>query len=191
MRVTRKQAAENREAILTAASRLFRENGFEAVGVDAVMRAAGLTHGGFYGHFASKDELVAETCSRALAASLERWTALAREGVSLAPIIAHYLSTRHRDHPGEGCAIAALGTEAGRGSERVREAFTAGVRPLLDMLTAHSAGETAPDRRATALATMATLVGAVVLARAVDDPSLSDEILNAVNRSLGQDSTRQ
>ncbi|QEL15085.1 TetR/AcrR family transcriptional regulator [Limnoglobus roseus] len=189
MRVSRKQAEENREAILAAASRLFRESGFEGVGVDAVTRAAGLTHGGFYGHFASKDELVAEVCERALAKSLERWTALAQKGASLAPIVSHYLSAKHRDNPGEGCAMSALGTEAGRGSERVRRAFTAGVRPLLGVLTANSQENTESGRREDGLAMLATLVGAVVMARAVDDPDLSDEILNAASKSLGRGDT--
>ena len=181
MRVSREQSARNRERILDAAAKLFKEHGFDGTGVDAVMKAAGLTHGGFYGHFASKDDLVAEVCERALARSLDRWSALAAAGgdAPVSAIAAHYLSAAHRDRPREGCLMAALGPEVGRRGESVREAFTRGIRPLIDLLARVAPGGTEPAKREAALRTLAGLVGAVVLARAVDDANLSDEILNA------------
>lgn len=181
MRVTRAEAAENREKIVDAASRLFREGGVATTGVDAIMREAGLTHGGFYGHFASKDQLAAEACSRALARSLERWTSLAQNDDPIAAIATHYLSTRHRDNPGEGCLMAALASEAGRSSRAVRRAFTHGVQSLLKVLEDHATSDNPASTRQDALAMLSAWVGALVMARAVDDQSMSDEFLKAVS----------
>src|SRR5262245_24790993 len=109
MKVTREQAAENRERIVNTAARLFRERGFDGVGVADIMKGAGLTHGGFYGHFASKDDLAAEACARALEKSAMKWSAiLDTDANPLDTIVASYLSEAHRDRPGSGCAIAAL-----------------------------------------------------------------------------------
>ena len=103
MRVSREQAAQNRERVLDAAAKLFRERGFSGVGVAELMHAAGLTHGAFYGQFGSKDDLMAEACARAFESSLERWRkAAARSpGDPLAAVVASYLSPSHRDEPGE------------------------------------------------------------------------------------------
>ncbi|OWK41773.1 TetR/AcrR family transcriptional regulator [Fimbriiglobus ruber] len=190
MKVSREQAAKNRERILDVAAKLFREQGFQETGVDALMKSAGLTHGGFYGHFASKDDLMAEICSRTLARSRERWEALVERGgdAPLSAVAAHYLSHTHRDNPGDGCLVSALGTEAGRGSEAVRHAFTNGLRGLVEILERHTPAESDAAARSEALNIMASLVGAVVLARAVDDRALSDEILAAVMRSLPAES---
>jgi TetR/AcrR family transcriptional repressor of nem operon len=185
MKVSREQAAQNRERILDAAARLFRERGFDGIGVADLMKSAGLTHGGFYGQFESKEDLAAQACVRALGQSVERWDRLIAEKEDpLQAIAASYLSTRHRDDPANGCAISTLGAEAPRRGPAVRRAFTEGLRPLLDRLMQIVPGRAKETRRLKALATMSQLVGAMVLARAVDDATLSDEILHAVRTSL-------
>ncbi|MGZ5041728.1 MAG: TetR/AcrR family transcriptional regulator [Usitatibacter sp.] len=181
MKVTREEAAASRERILESASRLFRERGLEGIGVADLMRDAGLTHGGFYGHFASKEDLKAAACERSLERSVEKWTRfIETEKDPVAAIAKRYLSTEHRDDPGHGCAIAALGGDVGREGPAVRRAYTKGLRALLDLLARVSRGATAAARRRRAIATYASLVGALILARAVDDPRLSREILGAV-----------
>src|SRR5947207_5013880 len=109
MRVTREESAENRQRVLEVAGRLFREKGFEGIGVDGIMDAAGLTHGGFYGHFGSKADLAEEACSAGLAQSKRKWETLAHDSpeAALAEIARSYLSKRHRDDPGSGCVFAA------------------------------------------------------------------------------------
>jgi TetR/AcrR family transcriptional repressor of nem operon len=179
MKVSKEQAAQNRKRIVAAAGRLFREKGFDGIGVADIMNAAGLTHGGFYGHFASKEDLAAQACAGA--STLDRWLALA-EGAPkdpLAAIAKFYLSPCHRDNPGTGCLFAALGPEVSRQRGAIRRAFTDGLRGRLDFLATITTGQTKAAKRQRALATMSGLVGALVLARAVDDPSLSDEILSA------------
>lgn len=179
MKVTRQQAAANRERILEAAAKLFRERGLDGIGVADLMKNAGLTHGGFYGHFASKEELMAQACARALGNSAEKW-----RGRPLSAIVESYLSTRHRDNPGAGCAIATLGGDVSRQGAPVRRAFTDGVRSLVEVLAGLVRGKTRAAKRRQALAVYASMVGALVLARAVDDPQMSEEILEAVAASI-------
>src|SRR5881392_4417068 len=116
MKVTREQAAQNRERIVETAAQLFRERGFEGIGVADLMKEAGLTHGGFYGHFSSKDDLIAEASARALMHSLALFSTVAERGAAdpLSAIAAAYLTGRHRDNPGEGCLLAALGSDVSR-----------------------------------------------------------------------------
>jgi len=175
MRVSRQQAAENRERILDAAARLIRERGIAGVGVDALAEAAGMTHGSVYSQFGSKERLAAEALARALAGSAERATSFD----TLADYAASYLSPRHRDAPGGGCAIAALGGEVPRHDGAVRDGFTEGLRRMAGRVAALLPDAEDGDREQAALARVATLVGALVLARAVDDPALSDRILAA------------
>jgi len=178
--VTREQAAANREKILAVAGRLFRERGYAGVGVDDIMRRAGLTHGGFYNHFASKDDLAAEITARVLGKGgwLQRLTG--RGHPSLREVIGAYLSPAHRDDRGTGCLVAALSADVVRQPRGVRRAFTDGLRVRIDALTTLVSGRSAAARRRKALATLAGLVGALTLSRAVDDPELSDDILDAV-----------
>src|SRR3954462_8520245 len=126
MKVSREQAAENRERILETAARLFREKGFDGIGVADLMQNAGLTHGGFYGQFPSKEDLAGRACERALeqsAARLDRLIA-GHPKDTLQAVAASFLSTRHRDQPGDGCAFVALGAEAPRHAPAVRKVFT-------------------------------------------------------------------
>jgi TetR/AcrR family transcriptional regulator, transcriptional repressor for nem operon len=187
MRVSREQFAENRQRILEVAARRFREKGLEGIGVDGIMDEAGLTHGGFYGHFASKADLAEQACAAAVGKSAEKWEAMARARpeTGLAEIARSYLSKRHRDNPGGGCVFAALGGEVARRSDAVRATVTKGVQAQLGILERVAGGRSKSTRRKQAIATMSGLVGAMVLARLVDDPALSNEILTFTEAALG------
>jgi TetR/AcrR family transcriptional regulator, transcriptional repressor for nem operon len=191
MKVSREQAAQNRERILDAAAQLFRERGFEGIGVADLMKEAGLTHGGFYGHFSSKQDLMAQACARALTRSLEVWNkrADAAPNDPLGSIAAAYLSGRHRDHPGAGCVFAALGPDASRQGPGVRRAVTEGLRSAVDFLATLVPGRSKAAKRQKAISTYASLVGAMVMARAVDDRALSQEILDAVSALVSKSNT--
>ena len=171
MRVSRDQVAENRQRILEAAARLFRERGFEHVSVAEIMIAAGLTHGAFYGHFASKEDLIAQAFSAALAQGA------AWDEKDLAGYAGGYLSAGHRDSPGVGCPFAALATEGARGPAPLRSTMTQALRRRIASFAQTAPGETAEERRRAAVASWSAMVGAVILARVADDPALSDEIL--------------
>ena len=188
MKVSREQAAENRERVLQTAARLFREKGVDGVGVAELMQAAGLTHGAFYGQFSSKEELVAEACRWALGKTESYWERLqAREADPLAAVIDAYLSPAHRDDPGRGCALTTLGVEAPRRDPGVRRAVSDGLMNLLGRLEGLLPRRLqAARRRRRALTLMASLVGGLVLARAVEDESLSAEILAAVREELAE-----
>ena len=186
MRVTRKQAAANREKVLDVAGKLFRERGFDGIGVADIMKRAGLTHGGFYGQFASKDDLAAETTERVLGNPRWQERLTGRADPSFGEVVRGYLSPRHRDDPGTGCLMAAVGSDAARQPRAVRRAFTDGFRARIDALVKMVPGRSQAARREKALATMASLVGALILSRAVDDPALSDEILEATATELGR-----
>jgi len=181
MKVSREQAAENRDRVVEGAARLFRERGFEGVGVADLMKTAGLTHGGFYGHFSSKEDLIAEASARALSHSLALWTELAERasGDPLSAIAGAYLTSKHRDNPGGGCLLAALGPDVSRHAPAVRRAVTDYVGAACDLLAKLVPRKSKAARRQKAITTYATLVGAMVLARAVDDRALSQEILDA------------
>jgi len=175
MRVSREKAAENRERIVETASRLFREKGVDGVGIDAIMSGAGLTHGGFYGHFASKDDLVAEAVARALEHAVEQQSDYA----DLSDLVAGYLSERHLADRTGGCAIAALGADLARQGDGARRNLTAHVRAQIERFVRLLKNGPKARRRRRAIATLAGMVGALTLARAVDDPALSREILAA------------
>ena len=168
-----------RRRIVETAGELFRRHGYDGIGVADIMQQAGLTHGGFYGHFASKDELAAEATTQALWSKAGIWDAIGTDpgAPGLAGFLEAYLSPAHRDDPGHGCALAALGSDAPREALPVREAVTRAVRSRLEKLALLMPGRSAAAKRRKALATMAGIVGALVLARAVADPALSDEIL--------------
>lgn len=191
MRVSRQQAAENRKRVLEVAGTLFREKGFDGIGVAELMKAAGLTHGGFYGQFASKDELAAEALAGAMDEAVARWKARAAKAPDdpYGAIVRRYLSAEHRDGMAAGCAISALGGDVMRQTPAVRSRYTEGLGRLIDVLMSALDGDAAA-RRTQALATLASLTGALTLARAVDDPALSDEILAASLNALGISETK-
>ena len=193
MRVSREKFAETRERILDAAARLFREKGFDGIGLGDIMKAAGLTHGGFYGHFGSKEDLQAQALSLALARSVTDWSQLIDSAAArpLSALAGQYLCPDHRENVGEGCALAALGVDTTREGERVRRALTAGLEPLLALLSNVMPGRSRAQRHRQAIVTIAEMVGAIILARAVNDPALSGEILAATAEFIGSsDSSR-
>jgi TetR/AcrR family transcriptional repressor of nem operon len=200
MKVSREQAALNRDRIVEVAARLFRERGYDGIGVADLMKSAGLTHGGFYGHFASKEDLFTQACARGVEESKGRWHARMGAGGAMAAaealnsITGAYLSAAHRDEPGRGCTVAALGNDVARLGDTAgaRHALAHGMRAQIDMLAglleaqpgdASTAAAQAAARQQ-AITRYAAMVGAVVLARAVDEAALSDEILQAVAAAL-------
>jgi TetR/AcrR family transcriptional regulator, transcriptional repressor for nem operon len=170
MKVSREQMAENRRRILDVASRLFRDKGFDDVSVSEVMKAAGLTHGGFYGHFISKDDLVAQTLAHVLATD-------SGEGGDFRRYLETYLSPRHRDDPAGGCPTAGLAAAIRHQTPAARSAMTEGLRSQIGRIEKALPGSDPADKRRAAIGSWAAMVGAVILARAIDDSALSDEIL--------------
>jgi TetR/AcrR family transcriptional repressor of nem operon len=187
-RSSRAQVAENRQAVLEVASRLFRERGIEAVSVAEVMAAAGLTHGGFYGHFGSKEALAAEACAEAFARGRNRWMTLAEDpsGQGLATLLGFYLGTTHRDAPGQGCAAPSFVAEAARDvpGGAVRRAYAAGIRGLAEAMERLLPASVKRRRRERALLALAAVVGALSIARATGGDPFSEEVLTAVREEL-------
>jgi TetR/AcrR family transcriptional repressor of nem operon len=181
MKVSREQAVENRERIIDAAAKLYREHGFDGIGVADLMKQAGMTHGGFYGHFASKEDLIAQACVRATGATLERWSEEIRKTGEdpFVGIQRRYLSPRHRDNPGAGCLIAAVGSDICRQGPTVRQAVTRSLAATIERFASIAPGRSKAAKREKAMRTFATMVGAMVLARSVDDPKFANEILQA------------
>jgi TetR/AcrR family transcriptional repressor of nem operon len=184
MRVSKEQAARNRQAILETAGRLFRERGVDGVGVADLMQAAGFTHGGFYNHFESKDALAAAVAEAEIAASNRRLAeGLAGDAKGRARawrrFVDGYLSRAHRDQAASGCPIAALAADAARQERPLQQPFACGLAEAVAILTELFGGGPAARRRG--LAVYSELVGALVLSRAiaVADPALADEILEA------------
>jgi TetR/AcrR family transcriptional repressor of nem operon len=171
MRVSREQMTENRRTILDAASRLFRERGFDSVTVAEVMQAAGLTHGGFYGYFKSKDELIAGALADVL-------TKRPEPSGDLAAFAAGYLSQTHRDNRAGGCPTAALAAETVRLDGRARTEMTTGLKRQIERLSRIAPGKDAVQKRQAAIGSWAAMVGAMILARVSDDPALSGEVLD-------------
>ena len=188
MKVSREQAAENRERIVQVAAKLFRERGFDGIGVADLMKAAGLTHGGFYGHFASKEDLAAEASGRALEELAQYWSAVIAKApeAAFSTIVNRYLSEGHRDAPGRGCLVAALGSDLGRQARPVRRVVTAGINAFIGQIMQLVPGKSKAARRRQALTDFAAMVGAVTIARAVDDPALSKDVLDAVASALSE-----
>jgi TetR/AcrR family transcriptional regulator, transcriptional repressor for nem operon len=178
VRYPRGHKEKTREQIVETAARAFREEGVSGVGIGELMGRAGLTHGGFYAHFDSKDALVAAACSRAVDdtwAQMHALVAQAPPGEELAAFIRAYVSRTHRDEPGEGCLMPSLGGEMSRQEPAVRAAFTAQIRRVMENIEALLPDT--PDRADRAITLAAGMAGAVLMARAVDDPALSDRIL--------------
>lgn len=170
MKVSREQVLENKRTILEAAGRLFRERGFEAVTVADVMKSAGLTHGGFYGYFTSKDDLIAQALAEVLGRA-------AAPPADLADYAARYLSPAHRSDVAGGCPVAALASETIRQPGGARAEMTAGLKAQIERLSRIAPRGPAHKRRA-AIGSWAAMVGAMILARMSDDAELSDEVLS-------------
>ncbi|MEK1895970.1 MAG: TetR family transcriptional regulator [Rhizobium sp.] len=181
MRPTKEQANQNRQRIIDTAGKLFREKGIHAVGVDEIMKGAGLTHGGFYGHFKSKGDLAAEALSHAMDESLRS----EQDYPSLASLAETYLSKAHRDEAENGCTVASLGPELARLPSGKRGAIASYIRKRIGQVESLQEKTGGNADRGKAIADLSSLVGALVMARAVDDEALSDEILAETIRIIG------
>jgi|SRR5271165_5242052 len=182
MRVSKQKAAENRQHILNAAARLFRERGISATGVDSITDDAGLTHGAIYSQFGSKEAIAVESIRLALGDSKRSWQRTAEQTGGkkvFAAIVEAYLSPKHRDRPGRGCLIAALGGDISRQPRSVRDAFTAAFKDALETLSELIRNDDDSISSEDALAAFASMAGALMLARAVSDEAFSGLILEA------------
>ena len=186
MRVSRIQAEENRQAVIDAASRLFRRHGFDGIGLKDLMAGAGLTQGAFYKQFASKNDLAVQASARAMQMSIERWSdkASSDRDDPLAALLSFYLSEGHRDELKDGCPIVALGADAARQGPEVRAAFEEGISKTLSLLEKCLDSLQDADARPRAMAVMSTMVGAVLLSRSVNDPAMARQILEAAADSI-------
>ena len=187
MRKSKQEAAVTRQRIIRAAAAAFRKDGIAGTGLSDLMAAAGLTHGGFYRHFNSKDQIVAEACTAAGESLVEQLAASASEKSpqrGFSTIVENYLSAAHRDEPADGCPIAALGSEIARSEEGTRAAATQALLKFVDVIASQS-GKTRPDvARRRALVAAALMIGALTMSRIVTDPELSAEILQDAKNQL-------
>lgn len=181
MRVSRAQAEANRETVINVASRLFREHGFDGIGLKDLMKGAGLTQGGFYKQFESKDDLAALASRRAMESATRRWSSVAASSADpIQGVIELYLSAGHRGETGDGCPLVALGSDAARQSEDVRKPFEDGIKAHLEVLEELlSASDSKEARTQKAEVMLALMVGAVTLSRIVTDETLADRLLDA------------
>ncbi|WP_378946275.1 TetR/AcrR family transcriptional regulator [Mesorhizobium sp. ANAO-SY3R2] len=188
MRASRKQAEENRKRVIAASSALFRERGFDGIGIVDLMKSAGLTQGGFYKQFASKEDLSRVACEQAHDENLVFWRdyldGATDDQKALAAFVRAYLSPTHRMQPDKGCMLAALAPEARRREQPVRAVFAKAIDDYAEMLCPLMPAANGAEQRKAALALLAQMVGALSLARAVPDPAVSDEILDAAVQAI-------
>jgi TetR/AcrR family transcriptional regulator, transcriptional repressor for nem operon len=174
--------AATHERIVRAAARAIRRSGYSGTGVADIMKDIGLTHGGFYAHFASREAMLAEAADRAGAESVATLTGVAAAAPpreALRWMIRAYLSKEHVENAESGCPVVALGSEMPRQASKVRRAATRRIKEMIDLVAQHSPNRGEPGAQARALITVATMVGTLVLARAVDDPKLSKALREA------------
>ena len=182
MRYSKEHKQETHERIVKKASVRLREKGAHGIGVADLMKEAGLTHGGFYAHFDSRESLVVEAFAYAMDRSTERWRKVAEQtppDKRLATIVENYLTPVHRDDPGNGCAVPALGAEIARESLKTRKAFAAKLEQMIDMMADQVPDVPRKAARKQAMATLATMIGTVVLSRIAGTGEFSGEILGA------------
>jgi TetR/AcrR family transcriptional repressor of nem operon len=191
MRKSKQEAAETRRRIVKAAAAKFRQNGIGGTGLSDLMAAAGLTHGGFYRHFESKDQIVAEACAAATESAIATFFSNQSPQNGLNARVAKYLSAAHRDDPSAGCPLAAMGSELARADEKTRAAATQAFLELVEIVAAAS-GNTRPDvARRRALVAAATMIGALTMSRIVTDSELSAGILREAKKQLVNGFTAQ
>jgi TetR/AcrR family transcriptional regulator, transcriptional repressor for nem operon len=186
MRVSRVQAAENRQTVINVASRLFRSRGFDGIGLKDLMEGAGLTQGAFYKQFASKEDLAAQASRRALESATLRWSAAtaAKPEDPLDGLFEFYLSAEHREETTDGCPVVALGSDAARQSSDVKASFEDGIKAYLEIvgrLIAEVDGKK-PDGKAMVI--LSTMVGALTLSRVVNDSELAQAFLDSAVEHL-------
>jgi TetR/AcrR family transcriptional repressor of nem operon len=185
MRVSKERADRNHQQILRAAARLFRERGISGTGVDAITKDARLTHGGLYSQFGSKEAITAEAIRFAAGRGKRVWERAAqRKGgkQAFAEIARGYLSREHRDAPGNGCVVAALGPDIARQPRAVRDAFTGETKKAVEYLADQMPGGNSARRRENAIAAFCCMIGGLIMARAVSDEALSELVLKSTTR---------
>ncbi|MBR1176188.1 TetR/AcrR family transcriptional regulator [Bradyrhizobium sp. KB893862 SZCCT0404] len=194
MRYSREHKQETHDRIVKKASVRLREKGAHGIGVADLMKEAGLTHGGFYAHFDSREALVIESFAYAMDRSMEHWRKITGEASPekrLALIAEAYLSTLHRDNPGHGCSIPALGAEIARESPKTRKAFAGKLDEMIEMMTDYIPNVPRKAARKQAIATLATMAGTMLLARIAGSSELSDEVLKAGKDSALEGAKRE
>lgn len=187
MRKSKQETVLTRARIVEAASSEFRRNGIDRTGLNELMAAAGLTHGGFYRHFSSKDQIVTEAYAQALHSQLERIMALtadAKRTKALQAAVDMYLSNAQRDDPATSCPLAMLGSEVARSSEDTRNLATEGIRKLAEILGTASGASTSKEATNTGLPLLAMLVGALTMSRVALDAQLSEAIIKETKKAI-------
>jgi len=184
MKISQQRLEENRQNLLDAAARLLREQGCDKVGIADVTKAAGLTHGAFYNHFSSKDDMITKVFVHVMLAQPEEDMP---SSAGLEAFIHSYLTREHVDNRATGCMYAAFAGEIFRLPSSARGTLTQALTNLITRLSQHIASPDEVERRRIAITKWSTMLGGLILARAVDDPALSDEILNGVLQSLSAD----
>lgn len=182
MRYSKQHKIETHARIVRKASARLRQKGAHGIGVADLMKDAGLTHGGFYAHFKSREALLIEALAYAMDRSTDHWRYLSEQVSSegrLPAIVGHYLSAHHRDHPGGGCALATLGADVARESLKTRKAFAVKLEQMIDQLAGHGPDLPAAAARSRAMAALATLLGTILMARIAGSGALSEDILKA------------
>lgn len=186
MKVSKETVEQNRERVITTAAKLFRERGIDGIGLVELMKAAGLTPGGFYRQFKSKDDLIVQAVKRTYDdMNKEIAGRIAASDDPLQTLVRYYVSGDHRDEPGQGCSLAALASDAARHDDpALRECFGSIVSNYIGLMTKLVPGRSAKAKRSAAITALAEMIGSVVLSRVVPDPALSGEILDTVANDL-------
>jgi len=186
MKVSRAKSIENKEVILETAARMFREHGFDGIGINDLMKSAGLTVGGFYNNFESKEDLIAQSCQRATDKSITRW----KEHIAnpelknpLKRIASSYLSAKNRDDLASTCMYSTVAVEVPRREDAVKEVFSESIETTIEVLSTLMPGESSAQKREQAIAMFTQWVGSLILSRASAGKSLSDEILEVARNS--------
>jgi len=183
MRYPAAETAEKHKHIIREAARLFRERGFSGVSVAEIMQATGLTHGPFYNHFPSKEDLIAKSLEHGMQSTLAGIEQVGNSVEKTEEYLDRYLSTAHRDAPGKGCTMAALAADI-RQQSQVRRTFTAHVKAIIEKMVSNFSWRSKRSARGDSIRMLSTMVGALILARAVDDEAFSKEILREARRGL-------
>jgi TetR/AcrR family transcriptional regulator, transcriptional repressor for nem operon len=186
MRVSRTKATENRQTVINVASRLFRERGFDGIGLKDLMKGAGLTQGAFYKQFASKEDLAAQASGRALESAFRRWSdaVAANPEDPLGAVTSFYLSMGHREERTDGCPLVALGSDAARQGPDVKASFEAGIKAHLELLCRLIGETNGEPPKGKAMAILSTMLGALTLSRVVNDPDLAQAFLDAAAQQI-------
>jgi TetR/AcrR family transcriptional regulator, transcriptional repressor for nem operon len=180
MRRSKADTSQTRERIVKTAASEFRRNGIAATGLSDIMAAAGLTHGGFYRHFESKDQLAVEACRDAL----ESMTGGMAARVDLTAVVSNYLSSKHRDRPENGCPLAALGSELGRAEEPLQAAATDGYLHMVQVIAKSLVDLPAREAQTRAMVIASAMIGALTISRIVKDTAASDAVLSATRKTI-------